>query len=98
MSTLENARVIVRQLANEAGLLDTDVTAAAWGEARWGAARGLDTFLYLTIGTGIGGALLFGIAARAEGARLLSPMLWSGLVMARNASEIIGTVCFVIAL
>jgi len=34
---------------------DTDTNVAALGEYRWGAAQGLDTFLYLTIGTGIGG-------------------------------------------
>jgi len=37
---------------------DTDVNAAALGEARWGAAQSLDTCLYLTIGTGLGGAAL----------------------------------------
>jgi fructokinase len=34
---------------------DTDVNGAALAEHRWGAAQGLDTFVYLTIGTGIGG-------------------------------------------
>ena len=34
---------------------DSDVNGAALGEFRWGAGKGLDTFVYLTIGTGLGG-------------------------------------------
>lgn len=37
---------------------DTDVNGAALGEWTWGAAQNLDTFIYLTIGTGIGGGAL----------------------------------------
>ncbi|NLF66570.1 MAG: ROK family protein [Chloroflexi bacterium] len=39
---------------------DTDVNGAALAEGRWGAAQGLDTFIYLTIGTGIGGGAMVG--------------------------------------
>jgi fructokinase len=39
-------------------LFDMDVNAAGVGEAIWGASRGLDPSLYLTIGTGIGGGYI----------------------------------------
>jgi fructokinase len=45
----------LRQALNVPVSIDTDVNVAAFGEWRWGAAQGLDTFIYLTIGTGVGG-------------------------------------------
>jgi fructokinase len=48
-----------RALALPVGF-DTDVNGAVLGEARWGAARGLGTAVYITIGTGIGGGALIG--------------------------------------
>jgi fructokinase len=37
---------------------DTDVNGAALGEYKWGAGKDLKNFLYLTVGTGIGGGLV----------------------------------------
>jgi len=52
--------------------IETDVGAAALGEGRFGAAQGLETFCYITIGTGIGG----GAVVRGEVAHgLLHPEL-----------------------
>lgn len=47
---------------------DTDVNGSMLGEATWGCARGLDTAVYITIGTGVGVGVL-------AGGRLLHGML-----------------------
>jgi fructokinase len=56
---------------------DTDVNAAAYGEATWGAAKGLDSCVYYTIGTGVGvgvyaeGKLVHGLL-HPEGGHILT--------------------------
>jgi fructokinase len=58
-SNIDLAGEVSRALGLPVGF-DTDVNAAALGEHRWGAARGLDTFIYMTVGTGIGGGAMVG--------------------------------------
>jgi glucokinase len=50
-------------LADRLGMpvvVDNDANAAAWGEARHGAARGVDDVLVITLGTGVGGGIIAG--------------------------------------
>lgn len=57
---------------------DTDVNGSMLGEAAWGCARGLDTAIYVTVGTGVGvgvlagGKLLHGMQ-HPEGGHILLP-------------------------
>lgn len=53
----ENVNILgsFRQAFDVPMAIDTDVNAAAFGEWKWGAGKGLDTLIYLTVGTGIGG-------------------------------------------
>lgn len=56
-SNIDVAGTVQAALALPVGF-DTDVNGAALGEGRWGAARELETFVYLTVGTGIGGGAI----------------------------------------
>ncbi|HEX7474756.1 MAG TPA: ROK family protein [Dehalococcoidales bacterium] len=49
----------IRTALNVRTIIDTDVNCAALGEGKWGAAQKLDSFVYLTVGTGIGGGGLY---------------------------------------
>jgi fructokinase len=48
---------LARSLSRPIGF-DTDVNAAALAELRWGAGAGLDSLVYVTVGTGIGGGVI----------------------------------------
>jgi fructokinase len=48
----------LEDLIGTAVAFDTDVNAAALGERLWGAAVGLETFCYITVGTGIGAGMV----------------------------------------
>lgn len=72
-----------RNLAEALGVpvgIDTDVNGAALAEARIGAGRGVDSLVYYTIGTGIGGGavvngqLLHGLVHPEMGHMLLRPV------------------------
>ena len=51
------ARIVAEALDLPA-VLDRDTNVAALGEQAYGAARGVDDFLYLTVSTGLGGAIV----------------------------------------
>jgi glucokinase len=54
---------LARALSDSEGLpafLDRDTNVAALGEQAFGAAKGIDDFIYLTVSTGIGGAIVTG--------------------------------------
>ena len=54
---------IAAELAESEGLptfLDRDTNVAALGEHAFGAARGVDDFIYLTVSTGVGGSIVSG--------------------------------------
>ncbi|GAB5446571.1 DMT family transporter [Gymnodinialimonas sp.] len=67
-----------------------------------------DTFIKLTLGAlpvgqviaifGFGGALIFGGWAAAKGERVVDPALFTGPFVFRLVSEVVGTMCFIIAL
>ena len=68
---------------------DTDVNGAAAAEGRWGAAQGLDSFVYITVGTGIGGG---GVVAGSPVHGLVHPEM-GHLAIPRDPTDAFAGVC-----
>ncbi|WBO21280.1 ROK family protein [Sphingomonas abietis] len=54
---------VAQRFARSTGLptaIDTDVAGAALAEGRWGGAKGLSSFAYITVGTGVGAGIVVG--------------------------------------
>ncbi len=77
---------------------DTDVNAAAYGEATWGCTQGMDTSIYITVGTGVGAGVIIngkpyhGMIHPEAGHILLQrhpkdPMVGSGCPFHENCME-----------
>ncbi|GII92630.1 ROK family protein [Sinosporangium siamense] len=67
---LELPRLLHHEFGRTPVAIDNDVKAAASAELRWGALRGVDTGLYLNLGTGLAAAMVVGgrVVSGAHGA------------------------------
>jgi fructokinase len=78
-----NLRTLLSQALACPVAIDTDVNGAGLAEAKLGAGKGLDCFVYLTIGTGIGGGLII----KGEAVHGLTHPEMGHLLIRRHASD-----------
>jgi fructokinase len=82
------AQRLARRVAAPVGF-DTDVNGAALAEGRWGAAKGLDDFAYVTVGTGIG----VGTIVRGRSVFGMSHTELGHIRVARKSGDKFGGIC-----